>query len=308
MKKFFNKKILVLFLCIFLLTGCTKTMTDRKGEVLVDPETETAIIDNIICKPVDTDLQEFYKNNGKSLKDLPECDNISVFKWRGIYDTFLIYPLSAVFVMVGTIFKRYVFAIILLAIASKIIQLILARSANEQNKILQRIQPEIDEINKRFAGRTDSASKIEKNDALQKLYMDNKIKPLAGLIAICLQLPLIIAFIEILYRLPVFSNESFFGLNLAISPTNGFALGNPNYLVLSLLLILLAFLQGIIKPDCSKITKRDLFMALIVVFIVNSFAWSLPCGVAIYFLTSYIIEFVLILIKRHRYKKKHPEE
>lgn len=299
------KKILVLlFLSIFLLTGCTKVMTGSEGETIVNEMTNTKIIDNIICKPNDKTLQNLYIDNGKDISALPECQNINILEWRGLYDTIFIYPIASIFIALGTLFGSYVFAIIILSILAKAIEIISSRNINRQNEILNKIRPEINGINERFKEKTDSASKMEKEDALRKLYIENNVKPMTGCLTILLQFPLLVAFIEVLYRVPVLADEYFLGINLATSPISGIKNGQLQYLLLVLLIIILAFLQSIVKTDKSKIQKRDLIMASIVVFIISSVIFSLPSGIAFYFLVSYLLN-IILKIKTYLKSKNH---
>lgn len=297
----FNKnktRIIILLLITFLLTGCTTSLTNKKGDVVVNNETETSVIENIVCKPTSSNLQELYRENGKSLLELEDCDNIKVFKWRGIWDTFFIYPVSFLVIKTGKLFGNFVWAIILLAFFARLFEYSSSKKIAKQNAILKKIQPEIDAINEKFKDRNDSASMIEKGDALKAIYLKNNIKPMTGIFTSFMQLPILISLIESLYRIPILSESTFLTMNLAMSPMNGIKNGNMVYLILSVMLIVLAFIQSIIKTDGKKIKKRDIIMSIIIVWMVSSFVFSLPSGIAIYFFTSYLLGIVQKIIIR----------
>ena len=46
-----NKKIIVLLLVLFLLTGCTKQMKDVNKKVITASNTNQVLIENILCQP-----------------------------------------------------------------------------------------------------------------------------------------------------------------------------------------------------------------------------------------------------------------
>ena len=58
-----NKKIIMIILCIFMLTGCTKILKDSEKKVVKNPETGQAITENIICKPTEKDAIKIYEDN-----------------------------------------------------------------------------------------------------------------------------------------------------------------------------------------------------------------------------------------------------
>lgn len=288
------KVFALLIMASFLLTGCTTTLVDRKGEAVVNPKTETKLIDNIICKPNDKDLQNLYKENGKSMNELPECQEVSLFKWRGIWDTIFIYPVAAIFIAIGTITNSFLIAIIIFSLIARAISFSSSLASAKQNKKMKEIQPQINEINEKFKGRTDSAAMIEKNDALKKLYSDNDIKPMAGCLMTFGQLPLLVALIEVLYRVPILPEF------LKLSTISGIKHGNMWYLLLAVVLIGLALVQSLIRQDGNKLTRTDIIMAGVIVFMVSSIAFSVPSGMVVYFITSYTVGILEKVIIRHK--------
>ena len=58
-----SKKILILFLSVFLLTGCTKYKTYDNKSITVE-QTGQKVVENILCKTETTEKQyEELKNN-----------------------------------------------------------------------------------------------------------------------------------------------------------------------------------------------------------------------------------------------------
>ena len=46
-----TSKIIIILMCIFLLSGCTKTLKDKDKNAVVNEATGQSITENIICKP-----------------------------------------------------------------------------------------------------------------------------------------------------------------------------------------------------------------------------------------------------------------
>lgn len=298
------KFLLIIFMASFLLTGCTERMVDKTGEKIIDPHTMTEVVDNIVCQPNDKELSELYKKNGKDISKLDKCEDVKILKWHnGIWDTFFVYPIATLFIKIGNFCNNFIFAIFCLVLFSKLISLNSARKLALNEAKMKKIQPQVKEINERYKGLTDSESVIAKSDELKKLYEDNEIKPMAGCLSTLIQFPILFAIIDVLHRVPLFSTSNVFGINLAMSPTRGLMNGNYLYLVLALLLIGLAFLQSMIKTTDRKYGKQDFIMAGVIVFIVSSFAFSLPSGVAIYLLFSYMFGVLERIRLRYKFKK-----
>ena len=299
------KIVFVFLIASFLLTGCTQTLTDDKGETIVNKETLTNVVDNIICKPVDKNLVEIYKKNDKDISKLPACDEVKIFKWHeGIWNTVFVYPIAVLFIKIGLLFGNCIWGIIFLTLLSKIISYSSNKKIAENDAKMKKIQPQVDEINQKFAGKKDSASTIEKGDALKKLYTENNIKPMTGCFSVLIQFPILFAIIETMYRVPVFSESKFLGINLATAPAIGIKNGEIAYLILALSIIGLATLQSLIKTTKVKLKKQDFIMTGIIVFMVSSIAFSLPSGVAFYFFFSYLLGTIQNLIIRYKLNSK----
>ena len=56
-----NKKLLVVvFLLVLLITGCTKQLKDADGKIVQDEKTKQTLVENILCKPVE--LKKTYED------------------------------------------------------------------------------------------------------------------------------------------------------------------------------------------------------------------------------------------------------
>ena len=62
------KKLILLFMCIFLLTGCTKQLRDKNNKVVTNKDTGQSITENIICKPTNKKVIKLYKKYRFTIK------------------------------------------------------------------------------------------------------------------------------------------------------------------------------------------------------------------------------------------------
>ena len=76
-----KKKILLIVLCLFLLTGCTKTLKNDEKRPVKNIETGQVLTENIICKPTEKttiDLYNKYANKYEGrLQGIIDYDNDS---------------------------------------------------------------------------------------------------------------------------------------------------------------------------------------------------------------------------------------
>jgi len=73
-----KRKILIIILSLFILTGCTKTLKDEDKKTVIYEETGQSLTENILCKPTNQNVIKLYEENGKDLSKLKECKNFSI--------------------------------------------------------------------------------------------------------------------------------------------------------------------------------------------------------------------------------------
>jgi YidC/Oxa1 family membrane protein insertase len=107
-------------------------------------------------------------------------------------------------------------SIIILTVLIRLIIWPITNKGIKNQKILSKIQPQIEEIKKKFKN-----NKEEQTKALMALYSENKISPFAGLLPIIIQIPIIIALWRVFLNsvnLDLNSLYSFISAPVAIQP------------------------------------------------------------------------------------------
>ena len=103
-----TKKIILILMCLFLLSGCTKTLKDKDNNVVTNNETGQSITENIICKPTNKDVIKIYEKNGVKVSKLPDCENFNPLKnYEGLWTSIFVKPLAWVILKIGSILNSY---------------------------------------------------------------------------------------------------------------------------------------------------------------------------------------------------------
>ncbi len=177
-------------------------------------------------------------------------------------------------------------SIVLFTIFIKTLLLPLNISANKTSKNIKKIQPEIENLKKKYKGDNRTLG-LE----LSKLYKENNIKPLSGILNLFIQLPILFGLYQILVKeIAVIPDHiTYFGIDVT----------KANIWLAVLTFITMAYLMHISAKDMTVADNASDFqkeftkmMSLqmkyflpIIVFITSIF---LPAGLTLYFVVSNI--------------------
>lgn len=194
-------------------------------------------------------------------------------------------------------------AIILITIAIKVILLPLSKSSIKSQKALQELQPQINEIKKKYAD-----NKEEQARATMQLYKENKVNPVSSCLPLLIQLPFLIAVFQVFrdfgndgkileYIYPFIARpESIQGVGLF----GLLDLSKPNY-VLAVLAGIAQFWQAKmmmtqrpeVKAEGSKdedmmaiMNKQMIYMMPIMTVVIG---FTLPGGLSLYWFTTTLL-------------------
>ena len=75
-----NKKIVIilLFLLLIPLTGCTKILKDENKKTVQNTKTGQNLVENILCQPEDSTTIEIYNQHNIEINNLPKCSNFKI--------------------------------------------------------------------------------------------------------------------------------------------------------------------------------------------------------------------------------------
>ncbi len=272
---------------ILLVTGCgVEYQKDSEGKVITD-DNGARVVTNQMDQ--DTTFGEVWEEGG----------------W---YDALLVFPLVKLITFIGELTSSYGLAIILSTFITRLITLPLTLKGTKSQRKMKLLQPKVDKIKLKYAGKKDRESQMRMNAEMQKLYKEEGINPLGGCIGLIITMPLFFAFYSAVYRTPGIFEEPFLGLDLDVIPKiQTFNLGLfvylvPVILVFAVNLLSMKFTQMANKPEKADVKRAynaesqknpnvmeqqmkmmTYFMPALMAFI--SFS-TVPVGVSYYFISS----------------------
>lgn len=239
MKKQNKLKLLSLLLIVVLLTtGCTKTLKNSEKKVVTNPETGQSLTANILCQPENEKTRQTYIDNGVDLNKYPKCNNFKITSggYEGLWNSIFVKPLAWVILFFNKAVKNAALSLIITSILIRLIAYPLTKKTAMQSELLKKAQPELDRLEKKYANKNDKDSIMKKSQEMSMIYKKYDISPLSGCLYAFLQLPLFIAFLEAINRVPALFEGKFLGLQLGTTPSIGL-MNHGNFLYLILIAI-----------------------------------------------------------------------
>ena len=313
------KKIIIVFLLVFLLTGCTKQLvtekTNDKGKktkVVVRYDkgknaTGQALTKNIICKPTNEELVSIYKKNKVNTDKLVECSKFkpTIKAKEGLWDNIFIKPLAWLILKLGYLVKNFGLSVILVGIIIRLILYPVTKKSAMQSENLKKAQPELQKLEKKYENKAnDQQAMMQKSQEMMAIYKKYNISLFSGCIIAFIQLPLFIAFLEAINRTPAIFEGKFLGLELGTTPLFALSGGKIYYIILPILVLVVTYfsfkLNGTQATDDSNpaaASTKMMMNVMIIVITISSFQLSTAIG--LYWITSSLFTVVQnLLVKR----------
>lgn len=297
------KKITIVFFLLIVLSmsGCANRKIDEKSG--------QAYVDNIFCKPTDTSLLEVYEANKIDISKLPSCEDfkITTGKYEGLWTSVFVKPLSFIILKIGQLIKNYGLAVILIGLLFRALMIPITKNTAMQSENMKKVQPELAKLEKKYANRTDQEAMMMKSQEMMMLYKKHNIKPLSGCLFAFLQLPIFMAFIEAIYRMPIFFEEKFLGLQLGTTASQGISMGNYYYLIIVALIVGSTYIsfKGMNTSSIDASQEQQMKIMYTVMLVLMGIAsFQLPVAIALYWVTSSIFTIIQNYIIKKAVKKE----
>lgn len=309
MKK--KNNILKLFVILFLLislTGCTKILKNSNGKAVTNKLTGQSLTQNILCQPTDKEIIKIYKKNDINIEKLPKCEELNIFSgdYDGLWTTIFVKPLAFIIVKLGTLFKNYGLAIILITLIIRLIMYPITKKTAMQSENMKKAKPELDYLEKKYKNKQDSDSMMLKSQEMMSIYKKYNINPMAGCLFSFIQIPLFFAFYEALNRLPAVFEGTFIGFKMGMSPMTGILNGNYQYIIIIILVILATYLSFKLNSTASMSKEQEQQMKMMtnmmLIFIAIA-SINISTGIAIYWITNNTFTIIQNLIVKRRVVK-----
>src|SRR5665647_2022065 len=226
-------------------------------------------------------------------------------------------PISAFFAKVLEFFNSFTgnfgMNVILLTVAFRIVVLPLSFKQTKSMIAMQRLQPQLKEIQKKYKDDRETQGK-----EMMKLYKDNKVSPLGGCLPLILQLPILFALFEVLRDVPRYvhykTSFGFLGIGNLIATGKVLWTGGTvpvqdpsNYAhwitnaklpvthypgheyIAVIVLILITIVTGYVSSKMMTNDPKQSKLMAIMPIVFGVFAWILPAGVTVYIIVTNVL-------------------
>lgn len=296
-----KKILIIIMMTLVLTTGCTKSFRDE--------DTKKVYTENILCKPTDSEsLKAYEENKNVKLDSLPSCEDLKVNSggYEGLWTNIFVKPLAWLIVKVGILVNNYGLSIILIGIALRLLVFPLSKQTMDMSTNMQKANPELQRLEKKYLNRTDRDSLMAKNQEMLLIYKKYNIKPMSGCLVSLIQLPLFFAFLEAIQRIPAILEEKFIGLDLGTTPWQAITSGSYYYIIIVILIGLTTYFSfknaGMSSMSEEQAVQTKMMTRMMTVFIVFM-SFTLNVGIGIYWISSSAFAIIQnIILKRIKSK------
>ena len=296
MKKHNRIMLLILIMIIGLTSGCGSNdyLKDENNKIVLNEQTGQSIRKDIICKPNEgSELYKIYEKYNDQmptkLEDLKTCENfdLSSSNYTGLWDALLVKPLALIILKIGTLVGNYGISVMIVGLLIRLILMPFSIKTMRQSKNMQKAQPEIMRIEKKYSGKTDSESMMAKSQETMMIYQKYKINPIGGCLIAILQIPLFFAFLSAINKVPAIFEGYLFGMNLGMTPLKG--LQNGEYIYIILIVLIIASTYASFKNTMNQNQSNQLMgnmnsMLIFMLISISMASLSLPTAIAYYWI------------------------
>ena len=274
-------KVVAMVAVVFVLAGCTANI-DKNGQLLAERAINEA--------------------TPWTLK-------------AGIFDFLLTIPIAKGILWLSNTLGNVGAAVVIMTVLINILILpVMAKSTIATQK-MQMIQPELDQIQRKYAGRKDQTSQMRMSAEMQALYKKHDISMFSSLTTF-ITLPIMFAMYHAVQRLEVLYTSTIFGLNLGDKPMAEITSGNFEYILIIVLVGLTQYFAIEITNMMAKRNQRhpnvrmsqtqkqmkqmNIMMTVMIVY----FALSMPTAMSLYWITTNVVTVARTVLIQFLYMEK----
>ena len=307
-----NKKItlVLLFVMLFSLTGCTKILKNEENKAVQNVNTGQSLVENILCQPEDSETLELYKQNGVEVENLPKCEEFKITSggYEGIWTTIFVKPLAWLIIQIGKLVKNYGLSVIIVTLLIRLIMYPMTQKTAMQSENMKKAKPDLDKLEKKYKNRQDNDSMMQKSQEMMAIYKKYNISPLSGCLFSIIQIPLFFAFYEAMNRIPALFEETLLGFQLGTSPLTALSSGKFYYLIFVVLVIAATYFSFKLNATASMGGEQEKQMKMMTnmsVIMISIASFSISSGIALYWIFNSGFTILQNLLVKRRKKNDH---
>ncbi|MCA1582185.1 MAG: membrane protein insertase YidC [Acidobacteria bacterium] len=199
------------------------------------------------------------------------------FGWYGILARPLLWLLKRTYGLVG----NFGVAILLVTLLIRILLFPLMHKSYSSMKKMQKLAPRMNAIKDKYKkAKTDAAQRAKMNEEIMKLYQTEGYNPMSGCFPVLLQLPILVAFYNVLSRSIELRHAPFVLWIRDLSAVD-------HTYVLLILMIVSMYVQQAMTPTTADPAQKKIFMAMPLLW--GFFLKDMPSGLVLYWLFSNVL-------------------
>lgn len=295
MKK--KKYLIILVILCLTLTGCTKYISDDDKKRVINEATGQNLPSNILCKPSDEELMKIYEKYSENLEvdlnKLPACEDLKFYdadNYNGLWVQLVVMPLAYVIVKIGALVNNYGVSVMLVGLLIRIILLPFSIKTMKQSANMQKAQPELARLEKKYENKNDNDAMMQKSQEMMLIYKKYNISPLGSCLLSFIQLPLFFGFLEAVNRIPAIFEETLGVYQLGTTPLVGLKSGNYYYIILILMILLTTYLsfKNSMNNSMGSVEQQKQMktMTIFMIVFIGMASFSLPTAIALYWVVT----------------------
>lgn len=299
-----TSKIILLILLMITLTGCTKSLQDPETKkVVTNKVTGQSLTQNILCQPTNKQMVKLYEkySDQVNLDELPKCTEFKITSggYEGLWNSFFVKPLAYVILKIGSWVKSYGLSLIIITTLIRLIMFPMTRKTAIQSELIKKAKPELDRLEQKYLGKTDQDSMMKKSSEMTMIYKKYNINPLLGCLFAFLQLPLFIAFLEAINRVPAIFEETFIGFQMGTTPMTALSKGKWLYLIIIVIVGITTYFS--MKLNTTSSQEGEQKMAITMTIVITIMSLFMSSALDIYWITSNVFTIIQnLLVKRSK--------
>ena len=218
------------------------------------------------------------------------------------WDAWVVYYLSQFVLWIAKACGgSYGWAIIIFTVIIRVILLPLNAVQINSTRKMQEIQPELKALQEKYSSK-DLETRNKLNEETQKLYKEAGVNPYAGCLPMVIQLPVMWALYQAIWRTPELQNGKFLWMDL----------GKPDpYYILPILAAVFTFLSSYIAtlsvPKSSQTTMTKL-MSYAMAIMVGIWAIIFQSAISLYWVISNLFQVGQTLVLQNPFKYRKEQE
>lgn len=197
---------------------------------------------------------------------------------KGIWNEYIVYPLSLLIIKVAHLFDNsFGLSIIVVTILIRLVILPLMIKQTKSSKAMQILQPELQELRKKYSSK-DAKTQQQLQQETMQLFQKYKVNPLAGCLPLVIQMPILYGFYHAINRTPDIRDSSFLW----------FDLGANDYILAILAGVTTFIQQKIMMAGPQNQNPQMAVMLWVMPIMIIVIAWNLPSALPLYWIVGNI--------------------